>query len=97
MATTERNEPRKDPTDLKWYLWRVTESDVEGSGGQIRLGEVTLGGAGSALAQLYSQLEANAAQRVELLEQIESMEAVKSAILADTVEAPKGKAKPSAR
>jgi hypothetical protein len=67
----------------------VTESDVEGTGGQIRLGEVTLGGAASALSQLYNELEANGNQRAALLQQIESMEAVKSAILADTVEAPK--------
>lgn len=77
MATKERNEYREGP-DGKVTVWRVVEHDAEGAGGAWPIGEMTLQGAATALAELYPQFTASAENTRQIAERIDEIEEVKA-------------------
>jgi hypothetical protein len=58
MAKTQRTDVRADAVDGKLYLWRITESDVEGEGGQERVGVVSRMAAYEQLTRAQQQVDA---------------------------------------
>jgi hypothetical protein len=80
MAITERNEVRK-ADDGRMQLFRVSEdSETKEQYGAVPVGEVTLGGAGAALAELYARRGGLAAQLKSTDTEIEEWEAVKKTL-----------------
>jgi hypothetical protein len=69
MAKTQRTEVRKDPNDGTMYFWKITESDVEGEGGQERVGPIDRLGAYEQITRAQQQLDAAQAQADKLRDQ----------------------------
>lgn len=57
MAKTVTMDVRQDPADGVLYFWRVTTSDVEGEGGQERVGPIDRASAYEQLTKAQQELD----------------------------------------